>query len=825
MKENILNSKKLISNLSEEQLDELMVYAPPLSETSLANIEARYFEKISGKQNKNTGRKFSMKKFATIAAAAIMLFATTTVVLATMFDLDLGDIFNSFFRNPAATNVMEVGVTAYDNGIEITMQYAHTDGQHVYAMLELRDLQGNRLCEDTKLMFCWTNMANVITPVVYDETQNRIIVGIGTMFSLSSIEIGDYVTISIMSILSGAGFIEFEPLEFELYQHVTEQTMIPRAEWEKTVLYREQNPRQTTVGMAWDWTYLTEEPEWFLEIGELDISIPGIDWAVITNIGFYNGLLHIQTRRTDTWDWTTNHGRFNLVDRDGVGRSLSFGLNGEMYQEHVFVIGDIENISDMRLSFTGVMVDEVIYGDWTFTFPITALAKTAYFTTEMQGTELFSQMGINISPMATSLHLTVTDNFVTMEDYDGDLWEFIARKNAYGERFETTYITLKDGSRVELFLTSRWIAPYPQGGEFIFNSRYFDMTQLHSITIFDVEYLIPDEARGMQRLSRFPQIEVEPWTNETELSAHEMNQMQNSLVEIGLMLLEQERGVRGSLHISRLVSDEPPRIYTEADVDILLNVFRIIHEHGIAGFSWDTCIDDAIYEAGLEDYFWSGRSKIMQPAIDHWLTELATNATKDELVEMGMLPYMLEAFQALGFFLDETEARILTGPIVIRDSWLYIEPFDIFMYDIEDIWWQLPDVVVDGVEILTSEQLVEHGLQPEDFHRWSYFRRSSNEETLRLEITEDTVFIFTDVGFNFIEDEPESNPERQATVNLEDFIRYLYIYEAFWTVPTHPILDPENIGTGFGRTNTVAYFVTITGNEVVSVFELFLFTQ
>jgi len=190
-------NENLLSNLTEAQLDELLAYTPAFSETNLANIKARAFENI----NQDAKRKFSAKKFTLTLAAAVMLLAMSTAVLAAVTDLDFGQVFNSFFNNPAADNVMEVGKTVENNGIEITLMYAYTDGNHVYAMLEVRDLQGSRLSEHMRLMFDQNAFAHIVTPVVYE--QGRTLMGISMQnMRMTPFEVGEYVTLIIESVLT-----------------------------------------------------------------------------------------------------------------------------------------------------------------------------------------------------------------------------------------------------------------------------------------------------------------------------------------------------------------------------------------------------------------------------------------------------------------------------------------------------------------------------------------------------------------------------------------------------------------------------------------------
>jgi len=87
-------------------------------------------------------------------------------------------------------------------------------------------------------------------------------------------------------------------------------------------------------------------------------------------------------------------------------------------------------------------------------------------------------------------------------------------------------------------------------------------------------------------------------------------------------------------------------------VDLLLSVARISGELQLAGFSWDTCVDDAIVKAGLENYFWNGWREITQPHRQQGIIDMAEKYSFPELVEKVFRhrPEMLAEFQELGFF-------------------------------------------------------------------------------------------------------------------------------------------------------------------------------
>ncbi|MCL2565209.1 MAG: hypothetical protein FWE24_05285 [Defluviitaleaceae bacterium] len=78
--------KNLISELSDEQLDELLVYTPDFSQTNLDNIKRLSLEKLNTAEIP-LKRKTSMRKL-TIIAAAILLLVTSTAVFATTGGLE-----------------------------------------------------------------------------------------------------------------------------------------------------------------------------------------------------------------------------------------------------------------------------------------------------------------------------------------------------------------------------------------------------------------------------------------------------------------------------------------------------------------------------------------------------------------------------------------------------------------------------------------------------------------------------------------------------------------------------------------------------------------
>lgn len=476
---NIVNDN-LIANLTDEQLDELLAYTPAFSQANVANIKARSLEKIST----DTKRGFSVKKLAVTLVAAVLLFAMSTAVLAYTTGFELGDIFNSFFNNPAAAHVMDVDKVVVNNGIEMTLVSAHTDGANLSAMLIVRDLEGNRFDDDFDLVInneLRLRLGYVSTPVVYDNQRGGFVMGINIaqLPHFDNINVGDYFTFSVESVLSDMACFESMYVEFPLHEYAIERDMVTYLEWMQEVGTRGQGPRR--------WTDARELGT-MLKPGELSIHLRGIDSIEITNIGFYNGNLHIQTRRTDYWDDNSNRVHIHI---DGINGVLipTFQVISGQYQEDVFYVGEIDNLKEMRLGFWGIRAGTVTTGPWDFTFPVTAAAESITQAIQIQHSAYIGSVRMTISPMSTSINFRMLQH---KERESNTTMPNVEYFYSYGE----PYFTLKDGTVVELFrgrfMTVSIFSICPRYNEvtLLFNSVYFDISQIYSITIMGVVHRV-----------------------------------------------------------------------------------------------------------------------------------------------------------------------------------------------------------------------------------------------------------------------------------------------------------------------------------------------
>jgi hypothetical protein len=136
--------KNLISELSEEQLDELLAYAPSFSQKNLENIKRLSLEKLNPRENR---RRTSMKKLIAIVAAAVLFLITSSALFAASGGLE-------YFLARFNTNFGELAIAplypAYSEqqGIRIEAVGAQQIDHVVLVYVAMQDVSGeNRLTQ------------------------------------------------------------------------------------------------------------------------------------------------------------------------------------------------------------------------------------------------------------------------------------------------------------------------------------------------------------------------------------------------------------------------------------------------------------------------------------------------------------------------------------------------------------------------------------------------------------------------------------------------------------------------------------------------------
>ena len=354
----------LFSELNEEQVDELLQYCPYYSDTGLENVRNRVRGKLV-KGMKPARHKKSLKKAFIAAAAAVFVFGA---VAAQAGVLDLQGLFQLVFGEKAgyvAQYSTPLLGSATSNGIELKLLAAYRDEKDVSVYYTLTDTTKDRLSKNLTPYesFDFLNsenggdgLANLAIEVLkYDAgTKTFTAVATGTTANENPYDKNGNAAFSISKILSDGARFDAYDKSIDLYSVLSG--------------YSAKIQSGKVKGLP-----ISGKPEYFkkyddgvplLENGVLNIPFKDIGWpwAYISNAGFVDGALHIQTK--------TVNGTYNLIDmlyfnnqnNEKVFGGLDHNVvmvngasdSGGRYCEFIFGgVTDIEQLKGLKLEYEG----------------------------------------------------------------------------------------------------------------------------------------------------------------------------------------------------------------------------------------------------------------------------------------------------------------------------------------------------------------------------------------------------------------------------------------------------------------------------------------
>ncbi len=141
------------------------------------------------------------------------------------------------------------------------------------------------------------------------------------------------------------------------------------------------------------------------------ITLPQIDFMYISNIGFIDGRLHIQTKWVG--DGIDDHGDFYFVDSTGDiicmdSANIYFGIDGSGdakwgrdYVEYIFDVSKI-NLDELKLMGNFVSHGNYITGNWKTTFKIQSVGEEKAADCNI-GFDQFTINNVKVSPLGITL--------------------------------------------------------------------------------------------------------------------------------------------------------------------------------------------------------------------------------------------------------------------------------------------------------------------------------------------------------------------------------------------------------------------------------------
>ncbi|MCW3489741.1 DUF4179 domain-containing protein [Dethiobacter alkaliphilus] len=353
-------------------------------------------------EKKMKNKKFSLghKRPVTATLMICLLFIFSTGVAAATIKS-----FNNVLAlvSPGIASILyPVNVSDEDNGIRMEVVAAMNDDEMAVIYVTMQDLTGNRVDENIDLYnYSLTGTMMLNSQVVhYDEksqTATLRIVGNGGK-SLNNKLAGFYIN-SFLSdkqihdeVDTGINLLDIGKTD-QLQLIPLDMDNIPGGGGNLYSEYR----NQPIVNIL--------KPE------QMKISFPGIDFMYISNMGYIEDRLHIQTRWVG--DGVDDHGYIYFVDSKGDtvdidSARISFGTDetgttqyGSEYSEYIFAVEDID-LNDVMLMGYFVTNGNFTTGKWrtTFRFEPVVEEKRSAANIELNS---WTANSVSVSPMGVTL--------------------------------------------------------------------------------------------------------------------------------------------------------------------------------------------------------------------------------------------------------------------------------------------------------------------------------------------------------------------------------------------------------------------------------------
>lgn len=328
-----------------------------------------------------------------LAAVLILIFALTALCIAAEVPSKLMDLFES---------VDEVVVC---DGIEMRTISAVADDDSMMILYTLKDLEGNRISEDTSIYDFTLSRATAIGtyPVGYDaETKTATFCMAGDNGNQMK---GRRITMSITSFLDGVP-MELHETKLKLYDLLQQQIgdsgepgFRDYSAGEEDSFWNAQNQR----GADLQEEFGKEDHVFILLDGSMNIKIPGVDWVTVTNIGYKDGWLHVRVEYDDKKS-EINHGYICLTDSNG--NELDNAILNTPFQEggeeFIIRVGTAEELADVYLSGVFTNYDALNTGEWKTTFKVRGV-ETRSFACAVE-TDSVEISRIVLSPLGISVY-------------------------------------------------------------------------------------------------------------------------------------------------------------------------------------------------------------------------------------------------------------------------------------------------------------------------------------------------------------------------------------------------------------------------------------
>ena len=339
------------------------------------------------------GKRMGALRYGLIAAAVCVVLIGSVLAASPTLRDTLSALQGGF--EPYSQTVE--GVTVTDQGIQVTVLAALADESGGTVYLEVKDLTGDILTEDT---FIGRGDSTAVKPVAYDP-ETHTILAVQTRRGDFRDENGN-LTVAIDNIWGGQEFAGI-PLPTELLEP-------------DNVLETVQAPEDP------DTIYSPDDDRIVLAPEQTPMELEGTDLFRLSSMGFdEQGRLHIQIRVADGYevpDWEFYPFDVFLVDLPAVVKNgHRYYLEDSRYVDfrldfYADVMGETyipkESYQGLELTLEGwIATRERVEGDWSLTFPLETLPESTAAIGQLVNGKLVES--VTLSAMSATLTVTLPE--------------------------------------------------------------------------------------------------------------------------------------------------------------------------------------------------------------------------------------------------------------------------------------------------------------------------------------------------------------------------------------------------------------------------------
>lgn len=417
------------------------------------------------------GRIVRKSSIVAIVAAAIVL-STTLCAFAAGFDPIAA--WQNLFEKEAA---IEVGKTVTSTGIFMNVQSLYTDGDHAILKMILRDLDGDRLSKEIRIASIDEGKYTAyLLDSSYDAETGEATCIINITLR-EKVTAGDTLAFTINSIIVNLDYSdEYHPFDYDLYEAAMASRLRPVVSADEWTAAAKANPvpsiRDPEHAVRRGGVNFNLETEEYVSSNwlPLDTSAQGeelIHWLSVLGVGYEDGVLHVQLRYNDLFGYEYQYVWNNpvLIDNEGniieeiSGEHDGWRLGSEIlycgYKELRFDVGDIDNLKNLKLAWTGNYAEHVIDGDWSVDISLNAIGASISGSVELPDHPDFTSVTYKLSPMYLETEIRFPDYSLDKnETFYIDDREFTSVGFDEEKIKEKVYekelaIVLKDGTTIE----------------------------------------------------------------------------------------------------------------------------------------------------------------------------------------------------------------------------------------------------------------------------------------------------------------------------------------------------------------------------------------